>query len=132
MRATFPLVPNLPGHRYADSRRSNFGMVTFKVVGLFVVEFCGFLGQIVDRGLIAVVSVIGGVVVMSVYDGLAWFAHFQIAWLPKDLPGHNGRAFGIEYLAACTTMMFASKSCESITAIEAVFCILVTHPELAV
>jgi hypothetical protein len=82
--------------------------------------------------LVTIISVVRRIIVVAVYDALAWFAHFQIALLSKYLARHNGRALGVEDLATCTAVMFTSEGSKGIATAETSFGIFVSHPEFAV
>jgi hypothetical protein len=107
-------------------------VVTFNVVSFVIVRVLNSISIVVYGPLITIICVVGGIIVMAVYDTLTWFADLQITLLSKYLAGHNGRALGVEDLPTCTTVMFTSEGSEGVTTAEAGFCILVPHPEFAV
>ena len=86
----------------------------------------------VARIRIAVVGVDRRVIIVTVDDGLAWLTDSEIPGLAKYLAGDQRSTFCVEDLATSAAMVLSSKGGKSISAVEAVFSILISHPKLAV
>jgi len=59
------------------------------MVSLLVVRVLSCVARIVYRTLITIVCVIRRIVIVAVYDALAWLAHLQVALLAKYLARHH-------------------------------------------
>lgn len=130
MRSALLLAAALPRHGYTDGWRTNLCVVTLRLVGLVVVKvFC--LMVVVD-GCLIVVGVVGRIVVVTVQDVLTRLAYSQVAWLGEELACDNGRALGVEDLATGAAVVLSAECREGISAVEAILCVLVSHPELSV
>lgn len=133
MRSALLLAAAFPRHWYADGGRANLCVVTLWLAQLVVVKvLCLVVMVMVVHGCLVVVGVIGRVVIVAIQDVFTRLADAKIAWLREELARDNRGALGVEDLPARAAMMLSAKSGECIAAVEAVFCVLVPHPKLAV
>jgi RNase P/RNase MRP subunit p29 len=56
-----------------------------RLIDVFVIEFLGLVAGVVDGSLVAVVGIVGRVVIVTIYNGLAGLAYSKIARLCKQL-----------------------------------------------
>lgn len=123
------LTAALSRHGYADSWCTNLRVIALWLIHVVVVKV---VGLVVIDGCLVVICVIGRGVVVAIQDIFTGFAHSQVAWLRKELARDNGRALGVKNLTTGATVVLPAKGRERIAAVEAVFCVLISHPKFPI